>query len=227
TTTLFDSLTKNLENNPELYDTVFQVIMNGRILKFTITDPVISLEQLYGILAESNGQCIIHNGIFEQRIYAHMMSKLMRTQYEEINGLASTEFFQDDILDVKLILKRFQAFMKEHYYQKFLEREGRLLFLSFLRPIINGRGFEFKEPNVADERRMDIVVTCKNRRYVIELKRWHGAKAHREGLKQLSGYLDIYSLKQGYLLIYDFNKKKQYKQEDIVFQDKQIFAVWV
>ncbi len=230
TTTLFDSLTKNLENNPELYDTVSQVIMNGRILKFTITDPVISFGHLYGILAESNGQCIIHNRIFEQRIYAHMMSKLMRTQYEDINGLAGPEFFQDDILNVKLVLEIFQEFMKEHYSrkdQKFLEREGRLLFLSFLRPIINGRGFEFKEPNVADERRMDVVITCKNRRYVIELKRWKGAKAHQEGLKQLSGYLDVYSLKQGYLLIYDFNKNKEYKQEDIVFHDKQIFAVWV
>ncbi|MEZ4525387.1 MAG: hypothetical protein R2941_05640 [Desulfobacterales bacterium] len=62
---------------------------------------------------------------------------------------------------------------------------------------------------------------------VLEFKRWYGAKAHQEGLRQLSAYLDMYSLKQGYLLIYDFSRKKEYKQEHIVFGDKQIFAVWV
>jgi hypothetical protein len=120
--------------------------------------------------------------------------------------------------------------MKEQYSQKdarFLEREGRLLFLSYLRPIINGKGFDLKEPNVSDERRMDIVITYREQRHVIELKIWRGPKYHQQGLKQLSDYLDSYSLKTGYLLIYDFNQNKAYKQEQIVFEDKQIFAVWV
>ncbi len=72
-----------------------------------------------------------------------------------------------------------------------------------------------------------IVITCRSTRYVVELKRWYGEKAHQKGLRQLSDYLDMYSLKQGYLLIYDFNKDKKYKQEQITFQGKQIFAVWV
>jgi hypothetical protein len=62
---------------------------------------------------------------------------------------------------------------------------------------------------------------------VIELKRWYGDKYHQQGLQQLSDYLDIYSLKNGYLLIYDFNKNKRYKEEWIQFSDKQILAVWV
>ncbi len=139
-------------------------------------------------------------------------------------------YYTEDGLNITLILQKFQAFMKEHCSArdaKFLEREGRLLFLSYLRPIINGRGFDFKEPNVSDERRMDIVITCRNTRYVIELKIWHGQEYHQKGLKQLSDYLDMYSLKQGYLLIYNFNKNKKYKEEQIAFEDKQIFAVWV
>jgi hypothetical protein len=189
---------------------VFQIVINGENLPFTITNPVVSLEHLYGILSKSEqGRCQIHNRIFEQRIYAHMMSRVLQTRYREVNGFGGPEFFNDDGLDVTLILQRFQAFMKEQYSQKdatFLEREGRLLFLSYLRPIINGKGFDFKEPNVSEERRMDIVITYREQRYVIELKIWHGPKYHQEGLKQLSDYLDTYSLKEGYLLIYDFNK---------------------
>jgi hypothetical protein len=183
---------------------------------------------LYGILSESEGICAVHNRIYEQKIYAHIMSNLLLADRAE--PVPAYEFFTDDGLDIRLILQRFQAFMKEHYShkdQKFLEREGRLLFLSFLRPAINGRGFDFKEPNVAEERRMDLVITYKNSRYVVELKRWRGPKAHEEGLVQLSDYLDTYSLKHGFLLIYDFNKNKTYKEEDIRFGDKDIFAVWV
>ncbi len=231
TTTLFDSLAKNMENNPELYQLISQISINGNMATFNITNPVINLGYLYGIIARSElGHCQIHNRIFEQRIYDYMMSKLLHTEYYDVNGFAGPEFHTADGLDVRLILQRFQTFMKEHHSDRedrFLEREGRLLFLSYLRPIINGRGFEFKEPNVADERRMDIVVTYRQKRYVIELKIWRGHVYHQKGLRQLSDYLDIYSLKEGWLLIYDFNKNKEYRQEQITFGDKQIFAVWV
>lgn len=232
-TTLFDSLAKNLENDPELYETVFQIIMNGERLTFTTTNPVIHRAHLYGILVESGGQCVVHNRVYEQKIYAHMLSNVIISGLINPNGIQSfpsSEYFTETGLDVPLILQKFQTFMKEQSSQKdatFLEREGRLLFLAFLKPIINGKGFEFKEPVVAEERRMDIVITYGPHRYVIELKIWRGSKYHQEGLRQLSEYLDMYSLKEGYLLIYDFTKGKAYPQEQIAFQDKDIFAVWV
>ncbi|MCP3872677.1 MAG: AAA family ATPase, partial [Desulfobacteraceae bacterium] len=228
TTTLFDSLTKNLENNRELYDFVSDIVINGKRTPFIITNQLINLSNLYGILTNVNGFCRVHNRIYEQRIYAHLVSNLLVANRTNLAHLP--DYFTVEGLDVKLILQRFQAFMQENYSQqdmKFLEREGRLLFLAFLKPILNGRGFEFKEPTVADERRMDIVITYQDKRYVIELKRWYGEKYHQLGLQQLSDYLDIYSLNEGYLLIYDFNKGKSYKEEQIQFQEKEIFALWV
>ena len=231
TTTLFDSLTKTLENNRKLYEIVSRIAINGTNFPFAITNPVIGLGYAYGIIAPSRDRrCRIHNRIFEQRIYAHIMADLLLAKHVEMSEVGRPENYSDDGLDVGLILKRFQVFMKENYSGKdagFLEREGRLLFLSFLRPIINGRGFDFKEPNVSEERRMDIVVTYLRHRYVIALKIWYGPKYHEAGLKQLGEYLDAYSLKDGYLLIFDFGKNKSYKQENIVFDDKRIFAVWV
>ncbi len=230
TTTLFDSLIKNLENNPDLHEFIFEIVINGKSTDFIATNPMINLAYLYGILSPSKqGRCQIHNRIFEQKIYAHMMSKF-ETSRRETNGFSGPEFYTTDGLDVKTILLRFQAFMQENYAQRdvrFLEREGRLLFLSFLKPIINGKGFDFKEPNVGDERRMDIVITYHDKRYVLELKIWYGAKAHEEGLQQLSDYLDLYGLSEGYLLIYNFNKGKEYKQEQRDFKGKQILVVWV
>jgi len=228
--TLFESMIKNLENNKALYNLVSNIVINGNQIPFDIEVPIINLGHLYGIIKNSAEGCQIHNRIFEQRIYSYMMTKLSTTIQPELLFSLQHDYQTNEGLNIKLILKRFQKFMKEHYSDrdhKFLEREGRLLFLSYLRPIINGKGFDFKEPNIADERRMDIVITYLNQRYVLELKIWRGEKYHRKGLKQLNDYLDKYSLKQGYLLIYNFNKNKEYKQEEIVFRDKHIFAVWV
>ena len=228
TTTLFDSVIKNLENDPELYDIVFQIVMNGKRVAFTIANPVIHRAHLYGILTDSAGQCALHNRIYEQRIYAYILSKVILA--EKGGSIPSSECFTETGLNMSVILQKFQTFMRKQYSQKdekFLERKGRLLFLAFLKPMINGKGFEFKEPAVAEERRMDVVITYGRQRYVIELKIWRGPQYHQEGLRQLSDYLNIYGLRQGYLLIYDFNANKTYKQEQIMFQDKQIFAVWV
>ena len=55
--------------------------------------------------------------------------------------------------------------MKEQYSSldaDFIEREGRLLFLAFIKPIINGVGFDFKEVQISEEKRLDIVIIYNN-----------------------------------------------------------------
>ncbi|MCP4629190.1 MAG: AAA family ATPase, partial [bacterium] len=102
TSTLFDSLTKNLENDKALYDLVFEMIINGERFDFIIADPVINLAHLYGIIVQSErGRCRIHNRIFEQRIYDYMMSKCLRGKNRNVNGFIGPEFYTAEGLDVK------------------------------------------------------------------------------------------------------------------------------
>jgi hypothetical protein len=228
TTTLFDSMSKNLENNKELYDFIFDIVVQNAKKSFSINNPIVNLAHVYGIIKDA-GKCAIHNRIFAQRIYDYMLSKLETSNYFESVPFHDKYFIGSDI-DMPYIMRRYQQFMKEQYShkdKKFIEREGRLLFLSYLKPIINGNGYDFKEPVVGEDRRMDIVVTFGKKRYVIELKIWYGEEYHQSGLQQLSDYLDIYSLKKGWLLIYDFRKSKKYTEEIINFKDKEIFTVWV
>ena len=81
---------------------------------------------------------------------------------------------QDERLLLSNVMERCQAFMREHYSARdahFLEHEGRLLFMSFLKPIINGGGSMWKQPVLGDERRMNLVVTYgKSQKEVVELK---------------------------------------------------------
>ena len=227
--TLFDDLVKNIENNNEFKDYIFDLIINGTEKTFNIHNPLINLGVIYGYLKNIDGRVKMSNRIFEQMLYNYFSSKLEnKTDMSTYNF--KENFIIENGLDFEKILLRFQQFIKEQYSSidsKFIEREGRLLFLAFIKPIINGVGFDFKEVQISEEKRLDIVVTYLSSKYVIELKIWRGIEYHRKGLKQLKDYLDIQGLDKGYLVVYNFNKDKEYKEEIIHYEGKEIFVVFV
>jgi len=232
--TNFNSLIKNLEDNPELYDFVFELIMNEKEFSYNLDNPVIRFGNVYGILAEdkSSGKTKIHNRLYEQRIYNYMASK-METSRDVKFDHASTSYIEPGgTLNIEKLIRKFQEFMKEQYSSKdknFMERYGRLLFLAFIRPVINGRGFDFKEVQVSEEKRLDIVITFGNNKYIVELKVWRGESYHRKGLGQLCDYLDRQNANTGYLLIYDPRKEcgRIGEWEEIETGGKRIFVAWV
>lgn len=59
------------------------------------------------------------------------------------------------------------------------------------------------------------------------MKIWRGSKYHETGIKQLCDYLNIHGLDKDYLLVFDFNKNKEFKEERINIQGKEIFQVYV
>lgn len=227
--TLFDDLIKNIENNTEFKEYIFELIMNNAEKSFNIDNPIINLGTILGYLKNVSGKVKISNRIFEQRLYNYYSSKLENKV--DMSGYNYKEnFIVNKTLDFEKILLKFQQFMKEQYSskdEKFIEHHGRLLFLAFIKPIINGVGFDFKEVQISEEKRLDVVITYLKEKYIVELKIWRGAKYHEKGLAQLKEYLDNQGLDKGYLLIYDFNANKEYKYERINFQGKEIFIVWV
>ncbi|MDY4077278.1 MAG: AAA-like domain-containing protein [Clostridium sp.] len=227
--TLFDDLVKNIENNKELQNLIESIVIDGKIISFNLSNPIINLGVIFGILSKKDNKVSISNRIYEQYIYDYLSSKIEVSNniLEKYNF--KSDFIEGNGLNVEKILLRFQQFMKENYSKKdevFLEREGRLLFLAFIKPIINGVGFDFKEVQISEEKRLDVVITYNFNKYIIELKIWHGEKYHERGLRQLSDYLDINGQNKGYLLIFNFNKDKEYKKE-VINNGKEIIAVFV
>ena len=55
---------------------------------------------------------------------------------------------------------------------------------------------------------------------VIELKIWWGNAYNGRGEKQLVEYLNHYHLKKGYMLSFNFNKKKEIGVRRVVLGDK-------
>jgi AAA-like domain len=225
----FDDLSKNLDNNEVLYQLTQDVALNNRQLPFNVNDPVANLGMLYGIFANREGQLAIHNRIYQEVITSKMSFKAMRLNGSMLQRHDDGFWLPGNHLDMRKVLLKFQEMMREEQskkYEEFIEREGRLLFLAFLKPVLNGHGYALKEPQISDEKRLDVFVAYHERRYVVELKLWYGQQAHENGLDQLTAYLDSMGLDEGYLLIFDHRKTKQWADKEVVWKGKKIFIVW-
>lgn len=227
--TNFDSLIKNLENHQDLYDVVYRIVIDGEAIGFNPHNAVISKGILYGIF-KRNGTIRIHNKIYEQLIYNYMASNVeIKLKTENYNSFSQFQL-TNNALDVQKIVLKFQAFLKEEFTEKdqaFLERQWRLIFLAFLRPILNGSGYTFKEIQISEERRLDVVITYFQHQYIIELKRWYGQSSHEKGIIQLHDYLQKQDKDKGYLVIFEHKTAKTWRIEEVKYKGKEIFAVWV
>ena len=59
------------------------------------------------------------------------------------------------------------------------------------------------------------------------MKIWRGEEYHKRGEQQLAGYLEDDNKKEGYLLSFNFNKKKQVGVREVMVGDKKIFEAVV
>ena len=226
--TLFDDVIKNVSNNKDLYEYIFDIVFNGEEKDFNIDNNIVDLGVTFGYFKEEDGKVKISNRLLEQRLYNYFVTNLKLRNVAGYNIKAN--FIEGTGLNIEKILIKFQEFMKEQYSsidKNFLEREGRLLFLAFIKPIINGVGFAFKEVQISEEKRLDVVITYNKNKYIIELKIWRGEEYHEKGLKQLADYLHINNENKGYLLVFNFNKNKEYKKEKLIIEEKEIFEVFV
>ena len=231
---LFDDMFKNLENDKKLYDYVYELLILGEFKPYMIYDPIVDTGVRYGFFKKvGNGsdRVTISNKIFELLMTDYYIAKDLHDK-KKITGVFRREVVKNDKFDMELCLRKFAEHYAEIFNEsdsKFLERHGRLLFLSYLKPLINGHGFFHIESQFTDLRRMDIVVDFGRDQFIIELKLWKGEEYERKAYSQLLGYMHSKKANTGYLLIFDFRKEanKESTAEWIEFDGKHIFEIIV
>lgn len=126
---------------------------------------------------------------------------------------------------MELVLEKFTEHFSDIYGdndEKFIEAYGRKFFLLYLKPIINGTGNYYIEAQTLDAKRTDVIVDYLGEQFVVELKIWHGNEYHERGESQLIGYLDHFHQKKGYMISFNFNKKKKTGVKTITIGNKEI-----
>ncbi len=108
-----------------------------------------------------------------------------------------------------------------------MEENGRRFFLLYLKPIINGVGNFYVEARTRNMRRTDVVIDYRGQQIVCELKIWHGQEYNTRGEEQLMDYMDSYHLTTGYMLSFNFNKKKKVGVQRIQLGEKLLIEAVV
>jgi hypothetical protein len=224
--TLMDDLSKNLENNPEFREFMYSISINSTDYSFSLLNPMVNMGNMFSYIRNKDGHVVIHNLIFEEALFLYFTIDYAIKNNSKLSPF-QLNYVRNGQLIMEYVVTRFQDLIHEEYRDStvpFLEREGRLLFLTFLKPIINGIGFYYVEPQTRDNRRMDLIVTYGQQEFIIELKIWRGDKYEESGRDQLAAYLETRHAEEGYLVTFDFSKNKQTVEPQwIEWNSKRIF----
>lgn len=223
--TLFESLTGKLNDHPELKNILYLLLFQGQSIVYNPDDSTIDMALMFGFVKVDNGAVVVANRVFETRLYNIFLtspevqgSDMYKAAFQNRN-----QFIRNGYLNMDLVLEKFVTHFDDLYgaqKQTFLEEDGRRYFLLYLRPIINGTGNYYIEAETRNMERTDVIVDYHGEQYVVEMKIWRGDSYNTRGEAQLSAYLEYYHLKKGYMLSFNFNKKKKIGVKEITLGDK-------
>ena len=217
--TNFDILIKNIEIHEDLANLVRLILIEGESIAYSISGPAMKKGLMYGVLVRSkDNKLIIHNPIYEAKIYSYFMDKAKAENFGVLKISSTSKYVNvDGTLDMPSIMESYSRHLKDLYddnQNRFVENNARLLFSIFMKSIINGTGFMYREPVISDRRRLDVMVTYNHFKYVIELKIWYGEAYYKSACEQLADYLERESLEVGYMLVHDFRKEQHRRFTD-------------
>lgn len=229
--TLFDDMVKKIDQFPQLRELLKDILFSGISRAYSTDEKYIQIASMFNFIKNVNGSVVINSRLMETRLYSLFIGEEERSAIYGKGQIDKNQFLHDGCLDMRHVLERFVIHFNEIYRPgkdgKFVEENGRKIFLTYLRPIINGVGNYYCEAQTRDLTRTDVVVDYLGHQYVVELKIWRGDSYNQRGEKQLSEYLDFFHLKEGYLVSFCFNKNKQAGIHDVQIGDRRIIEAIV
>lgn len=223
---LFEDMVKKLQDFPGLKKMLYAALFHGEKFPYNPDVHEMNMGMIFGLLKNEQGTVAVANRIFETRLYNWFISEdILDSKLYKAAALDKNIFIQNGRLDMKKVLEHFAEAFTDIYAdaeETFLEENGRRFFLLYLKPIINGVGNYYVEARTRNMRRTDVIIDYCGKRYICELKIWHGKEYNERGEKQLIGYLDDYHLSEGYMVSFNFNKNKKVGVRELMIDGKRL-----
>jgi hypothetical protein len=163
----------------------------------------------YGMIENRGGRAVVANNIYKAR-YIKTFFKEAKA-YEDIS--LQEYALPGDRLDMRRILLNFEQYITQIGVRAFYkedkpyEKTGQFLLTAWLYQFVRGGEGDLRYEVVSGLGRMDILLTYKKRKYIIETKlnhRYDITRILEEGIVQVSKkYLASEAVEEGYLVIFD------------------------
>ena len=217
-------LTTNIRRDRRFESRLIAIMSYEEGIDFNLDDDIISELATYGVITEDpDGMCQIANPIYLYRI--------MRTFKPTVNGLEQEYFHEDNVdgfqgyltatgqIDMERLLDNFRDFIARAGFKILQvpdtpqESVGRHLLLTYLDLFARSVGGVLSFETETGRGRMDLLITHKGQKYIVETKIWRGSIRYQAGKKQLAAYLKLEGAGQGYYVVFDHRRNPEPRVE--------------
>ena len=210
-------LSTNVRRNRRFETLLMRIMGRDEGVDFNLRDDVISELATYGVITKgADDMCEIVNPIY---LYC-----ILQTFKPAVNGLED-EYFSEDIHDgflhyltptgeiaLEALLDNFRDFIVRAGFGILQvpdtprESVGRLLLLSYLDQFVKLVGGVMHIEVPTGRGRMDLLITHKQTKYIVETKIWRGTVYYEAGKKQLAAYMKTENAVEGYYVVFDHRR---------------------
>ncbi len=207
-------LSTNIRRNRRFETFLMRIMAKDEGIEFNLYDDVISELATYGVITKGEDDtCEIVNPIY---LYC-----ILKTFKPAVNGLED-EYFTEDTpsgflhyltptgeIALEALLDNFRDFIVRAGFGILQvpdtprESVGRLLLLSYLDQFVKLVGGVMHIEVPTGRGRMDLLITHKQKKYIVETKVWRGAVYYEAGKKQLAAYMKTEGAVEGYYIVFD------------------------
>ena len=217
-------LTTNIRRDRRFETLLMNIMSHEEGSDFNLRDPHIDELATYGVIVEdADGMCQIANPIY---LYC-----IMQAFKPTMNGLEQEYFHEDNIdgfrgyltatgqIDMERLLDNFRDFIARAGFKILQvpdtpqESVGRHLLLTYLDLFARSVGGVLSFETETGRGRMDLLITHKGRKYIVETKIWRGSIRYQAGKRQLAAYLKLEGAVQGYYVVFDHRSNPEPRVE--------------
>jgi hypothetical protein len=212
----------NLYEKAVLYKETFVKIVFDHV-KYKPNDKEQSWLEQYGLIKKKDKNAVVANNIYKERFIDTFFSETDLP--EDISG--ARYVLPGNRLDMEKIILDFEQYIAQigisAFYKKKkpYEKTGQFLLTAWLYQFVRGGEGELRYEVVSGLGRMDILLTYKGSRYIIETKinRQNLTRTIDDGIAQVSGkYLASESVDEGCLVIFDIKTRAGEECEPLYHQ---------
>lgn len=215
-------LMTNIRRDPHYKNILMRIVSYERGIRFNPRREIISELATLGVIGKApDGMCQIVNPIYQYCI--------LQAFKPEMNGLEQDYLPEDtDFLDyltpigeinMELLLDNFQNFIARVGYRilqvpetpkEFVGQDLLYAYLDQFVSLIHGAMFLEAQTGRG---RMDMIIFHNGRKYIVETKIWEGKLRYDAGKKQLSAYLKLERVCEGYYVVFDHRTEPEPRVE--------------
>ena len=218
--TNFRHLATNIRRNRRFESLLMRIVSYDKGIPFLLRNETISELVTYGIIAKgADGMCEIVNPIYQQcllQVFQPLFNGLEAEYFPENSNMDFVDYLTPNgVLKMLPLLDNFRDFIARAGFRILQVPEtpqefvGQYLLCAYLDQFVRSIGGAMFLEVQTGRGRMDLLITCNYRKYIVETKIWEGVRRYEAGKRQLAAYLKLEGVAEGYYIVFDHRQEPE------------------